>query len=222
LLEEHLKSHNGSPGLVAGPRSCYPETGSTDRFGRYDYRADGSDPRLDKTPFSFTEAFTCNISIQKKLWMTCGGFDERLPSFEDIEFAYRAVQAGVNIRLETKALAYHNHPLSFTERCHRLVSYTKAVPLLYQIHPELRGQITHLRDKEPIDWKKDKTDLILIKVFSHLVAIKPVLGFMEWMLSWIVKHQADRRLIHFLYWQIMRAYLTIGFREGISLYGSYK
>jgi glycosyltransferase involved in cell wall biosynthesis len=221
LLIMHLESHDNAPSLVVGPRSRYPETGTPDLFDRFNYRLDGTDTRLDKVSLSFQEVFTCNLSIQKDAWKSCGGFDERFPSasFEDIEFAFRAVQTGYLIKFNHAALAYHNHPLSFQERCHRAVSYTQTVPLCYRSHPDLQGQIAYLLDKEPLEWRRDAWPLILLKLARQFLAIPWVLRLVEWSINLSVRLRMPDNFVRFLYWQVISSYQLIGLREGYRKYG---
>ena len=111
---------------------------------QFDFRPDGSDLRIDKQPLSYQEAFTCNLSILTKTGRDWGGSNNKLISFEDVEFAYRALQMGLEIRLLEQAIAYHNHSLDLAERCNQAKNYTITVPLLYRLHPNLCGQIAQV------------------------------------------------------------------------------
>ncbi len=222
LLSEHLHSHpcDEIGRLVAGPRSR-DGNGRADPLEWLDYLPDGSDPRLEKQPFSFQEMFTCNLSIRRLDWEKLSGFrDEfKTASFEDIEFAYRAMRSGLKLVFNPKALAAHSHPLQLEDRLNRAASYTQTVPLLYQMHPELRGQIAHLLDKEPVHWKTDSFALILRKFLRFLLAWKPIRELNRQVVRSISYQPAGDRMVKFFYWKLVGSYQYIGLQEGIKRYG---
>ena len=219
LLLQHRKTHQHHPGsLVVGPRSQFPGNEALDPLQHFDYRPDGTDLRFEKQPLTFQEAFTCNLSIRCEDWQTMDGFDERMPSFEDIEFAYRVVKGGLSIVLNPAALCYHDHITNLKERCSRATSYTRTVPLLFQKHPELAGQIVHLRSKEPIDWKQDSLGLIARKLARRGLAFSPILHLMEWAFQRLHGNRRSIRWQQFLYWKIIGSYQWIGLQEGERIY----
>jgi glycosyltransferase involved in cell wall biosynthesis len=54
----------------------------------------------------------CNISLKRKFMLNEGLFDEGFPyaAYEDIELGYRLALAGLEIKYNKKAAAYHWHP----------------------------------------------------------------------------------------------------------------
>lgn len=219
LLTQHLKSHTNPSRLMIGPRSCYTVGGKMRPYEEFDYRPDGTDPRLDKLPLSFQEVFTCNLSICQAGWQQIGGFDEQLSSFEDVEFAYRAEQSGMQIMLNPQALAYHNHALDFQERRSKAAAYARCAPLLFHKYPEMRSKILHLREKEPLNWKTDTPGLVIRKLIYNILAFKPILQWMEWLFPRFYCWQGFSQIAKFLYWKILSSYLWIGLRQGIRIYG---
>jgi GT2 family glycosyltransferase len=152
-------------------------------------------------------------------WQNLGGFRKELSSFEDVEFAYRALKLGMKLEFNPKALATHSHPLQLEDRLNRAVSYTQTVPLLYQMHPELQGQIAHLIDKEPVNWKSDPFVLILRKSLRRLLACKPIRELNRQVVKSISHKPAGDRMVKFFYWKLIGSYQYIGLQEGIKRYG---
>jgi GT2 family glycosyltransferase len=206
---------------VVGPRSRYQSENKYSCLEQFDYRSDGTDLRFDKQPLTYQEAFTCNLSINKGNWLELDGFNEQFSSasFEDIEFAYQAVKGGLSIFFNPKALAYHNHATSLKERCNRAISYSSTVPLLYKIQPEIRGEILHLRDKEPVNYRKDGISLIFRKLLRSILASSFLLSRIEWLFNTLIQNKKGKRISGFLYWKIISSYQLIGMREGIRRYG---
>jgi GT2 family glycosyltransferase len=219
LLACHLESQREQPErLVVGPRSPYVGSNALDPLTVFDYGQDGRDGRLEKTGLTYQEIFTCNLSMSMAVWRKLGGFREDMLSYEDVEFAYQAAQRGVAFAWNTAALAYHNHPMGMTARCRKAALYSCSAALLYRLHPELRGQIAHLRDKEPIRWSQDSPGLILRKLARSTLAAPPVL----WLMRQVFDRLPGQRrtwLQRFLYWKIIGSYQWIGLREGIAQHG---
>lgn len=222
LLLEHVRSHRKhKQALVTGLREDWPEAQRDPLVTWFESRPDGADVRLGKSSFTFQEAFTCNLSLRACHWPTTGGFDEQFPrsGFEDVEFAYRATRLGFEIILNPKALAYHNHPQTMQQYCRHEQNYQCSAILLLKKHPELRGQIMHLRDKEPIDWRADSPGLIARKIIRRLLALRPALWMMEKAIEFLGRRVPSPRLLKFLYWKIIGSYQLIGFQEGMKRYG---
>jgi|GEM_PF-2889555 len=58
--------------------------------------------------------YTCNLSVRRQLVLEVGGFDEWFsgPAFEDLDLGLRLEQAGVPLRYDPRALAWHDHAQS--------------------------------------------------------------------------------------------------------------
>lgn len=222
LLDQHLQSHTSPSRIVIGPRNCYTKNDHLNPLDEFDYHPDGTDRRLDKLPLTYQEAFTCNLSIRKSDWQKLEGFDERFNSYEDVEFAYRAVKIGMVLYFNPLAIAYHNHPLDLQERKLKAIAYTRNAPLLFLKHPELRTKILHLRDKEPLDFTSDSFHLIIRKLLRRFLALKPILLLSEWIFQNITYPSRWKGLNRWLYWKIIGSYQYLGLREGIKHFEYYK
>jgi len=62
------------------------------------------------------------FSVDRSVWETLGGFDERMGlrwGAEDLEFGYRAVESGIAVRHAERARCYHmDHPVHGRDRDH--------------------------------------------------------------------------------------------------------
>jgi GT2 family glycosyltransferase len=220
LLASHLAKHCSSGrSLVVGPREEL-DHGTNAPFSKSSGALE-KDYRFKSSELTFQEAFTCNLSVKSSCWSVLEGFDERFPAsgYEDIDFAYRAAQAGFSIIPCPEARALHNHPLTFKQQCDQARNYHRSAALLFRKHPELRGQIIHLRDKEPVNWKEDTAALIIRKLVRRLLSLKPVLHVLIVTFNVFQNFLASRRLLEWIYWKIIGSYQLIGFREGIKKYG---
>jgi glycosyltransferase involved in cell wall biosynthesis len=218
LLAQHLQSHQeGEKIIVVGRR----EENVDEEYVSPGFVTTSCDQRFAGGSFTYQEAFTCNFSICSDQYRLLKGFDEQFPAsgYEDVEFAYRAVLAGFRIVPNYDAVAYHHHPMTLDQRFRQARSYQRSAALLFKKHPELRGQIAHLCDKQPIDWRDDPVVLILRKMARRTLAWKPVLGAMEKSFDGVRCFIHLPLLAQFLYWKIIGSYQLIGFREGIKEYG---
>ncbi len=58
--------------------------------------------------FGFLPAFSgCNVGLRRRVWTDLDGFDESLESCEDIDFAWRAQLAGVELVHEPSAVVFY-------------------------------------------------------------------------------------------------------------------
>jgi glycosyltransferase involved in cell wall biosynthesis len=221
LLTQHLQSHLEFPhALVAGLRKPYIDSGSDRIVSLMEFGAEGEDPRTSKDPFTFQEAFTCNLSILLSDWKKLGGFDEQFPKsgYEDVEFAYRAEQMGLKIVKNALALAYHNHPMELEQYYQQVRAYHRSAALLLKKHPELRHQIIHLIDKFPVNWNEDSKPLILRKLLRQFLAWMPMLKLLELYAGCVKRLFWLPNLLQDLYMKILSSYCLIGLREGMEQY----
>src|SRR5207245_1073308 len=61
-----------------------------------------------------------NFSVRREMWAQVGGFDERLPRSQDLEFGLRLADLGLSMMVEPRALSHHLHAVSaagFRRQC---------------------------------------------------------------------------------------------------------
>jgi glycosyltransferase involved in cell wall biosynthesis len=179
--------------------------------------------RLDEDQYgrgtpSFQEVLSSNFSIQKALFWEIGGFDESLRAYEDIDFSYRAMKAGIELIFCRDAIGYHNQTMTLEEASRQQERYQKYAAAFLQKHPELVGEIRTLVDKEPIHWSSDRPGLVLRKLFHQLLAIGPVVSSTTRLAKVLESYQVSDRFMRRLYWLVLDAYQLRGYREGLKLH----
>jgi len=227
LLAEHLRTHDAHHrALVAGLRKPWPEarTSLVSRVLDLDSNVKNLSPEADKSGvirINFDQAFTANLSIRKTHFNELAGLDESFPGsgWEDVEFAYRAFQSGFELLCNTKAIGYHNHPVTLPQLCRQARHYQSSAALVFQKHPELRGTVAYLRDKEPIRWGQDPWPLVARKLTRQFLALPPVLSLMQSLTALLERWWPSPRLLEFLYWKILGCYQLMGLRAGLRQYG---
>ncbi len=97
----------------------------------YDRMTPGAD-------YGFRHYWTCNASVPATWARRVGGFEDRLRPvfFEDVEFAYRLIDAGCpGVRYEAAAVMEHDHRLSWPDYCRREAELGRMAALLGIVHP---------------------------------------------------------------------------------------
>jgi len=143
-LREHLEAHriHASKGPVAVlGYTAFPaavnspflrwinEHGAQFGYALIDHPAD--------VPFNFF--YTSNVSLPRRVFEDLGGFREDFPAaaWEDIEFAYRAVGAGLMLRYLPRARTIHHHRIRVRSFCTRQKTSGRSAAIFSQLHPEL-------------------------------------------------------------------------------------
>jgi GT2 family glycosyltransferase len=143
-LGAHLDAHRhfGDPGPLAvlGYTSFPPEIDSP--FLRFinEYGAQfGYQLIEDPSAVPFNFFYTSNISIPRSELVRLGGFREDFPeaAWEDIEFAYRAVDDGLKIRYQPRARTLHRHCIQPRSFCRRQRTSGRSAAIFAKLHPEL-------------------------------------------------------------------------------------
>src|SRR5450432_1676560 len=82
--------------------------------------------------------WACNFAIQKKLFATLGGFDERFPyaTMEDVDFRLRLKQAGKSFAFVPTASVCH--PWRPDNIKTELAKYEESLAIYLRLHPEQR------------------------------------------------------------------------------------
>jgi len=95
----------------------------------------------DPTTVPFNFFYTSNISLPRSAFDELGGFREDFPAaaWEDIEFAYRAVNAGLRICYNPRARTTHHHWIEVTSFCARQRKSGLSAAIFADLHPELES-----------------------------------------------------------------------------------
>jgi GT2 family glycosyltransferase len=220
LLEGHLACHQDKQRVLATGRIA-ASTQSTDRSLRDIVPSSSFDLGEHAAKPTFQDAYTGNLSVGRQFFSEVGGFDEDFPAsgYDDVEFAYRATLNGGDIVYNPRAVGYHDESGPFRQWCQHIRKYQASAVLLLNKHPELRGKIAHLRDKEPIIWRTDPPGLILRKAARRVLALWPILRSLEALVAALERWWPRPGLLRFFCWKVVGSYQFLGFREGIRAYG---
>lgn len=222
LLQEHLCIHQQHSGTLVVGRTRAPVSEKKDVFhqvmGDKIFAFDLGDEECD---IPFQDLVSRNLSMPKSVFMELGGFNERYPrsGFEDTEFALRAVEAGYKLLYSPTASGEHRHFGSIEQVGRHMYSYQISAAMLFSQHPEARGQIPHLLDKEPINLREDSPQLIARKCMRWTFSLAPVFWLLHRVVDVFESVRLPDDLMRILYWQVLGTYLYRGYREGRKRYG---
>ncbi len=142
-LEEHRLFGGGHRPLAVLGYTGFPADHDTP-FGRFinEYGAQFGYSLIEDplaVPFNFF--YTSNVSLPRRVFQDLGGFREDFAAaaWEDIEFAYRAMQSGLCLHYLPRARTVHHHRIQPRTFCRRQRTSGRAGAVFAGLHPELEG-----------------------------------------------------------------------------------
>lgn len=138
-ISKHVNFHQSYNGIVSGYQKDVACAASPDIrkykahiaeswFNKYSPGIS----KLEPSQLFFTSA---NCSIQRQLFDTLGGFDERLTDAEDFDLAVRAQEAGHSVFFDKSNVAIHHDNITAAKYIERQRAYARAHAGLRQLHP---------------------------------------------------------------------------------------
>ena len=219
LVQAHADLHGRPPGFILGCGRLLPYLPAYTTFIE---QVANPDACLDRGPepgkFPFWFAFGGHLYFHVEAFRQVGPFKPELKGAEDIEFAYRAAQAGVEVENCPQAIGYHNHPRSLAERCRRAFGYWSMIPAFLDMHPELRGTIPGIAELEP--WQPGRDDLGLwrSKTRAAFWSLRPLRLALYAYLLWAEKERALPRLAKFSYYRLILGQMRAGATQGKDIF----
>jgi glycosyltransferase involved in cell wall biosynthesis len=137
LVAEHLAWHRRFPepsAVVLGKVTWSPEVNPTPFMNWY-----GTEGPLfayarleDRIEIEYRYFYTCNLCLKTQFLRKNGTFDEdfKVAAYEDIELGFRLNKAGMRLRYNRNALAYHHQYVSFADACRRSKKAASAAEVL--------------------------------------------------------------------------------------------
>lgn len=139
-VERHALFHQNNRGLVCG----YPvELEHLSQGDMQNYKAALSVNWMAKYTKGLNQMRMDNLfftastfSVLKDTFVTLGGFDARLTDAEDYDFAYRALEIGIPVYLDTDNRSIHHDRITCFSYVKRIRQYSKAHSNLNILHPD--------------------------------------------------------------------------------------
>ena len=215
LLERYFELHHQHPqAIIIGRQVPWPEA-YTLRYAKIFYTSLAADLGPMGGQVAFHAMTSAIFSIDKQSFETIGGFDENLRMMEDVDLAYRADKAGINIFYDPIVKAFHSHPKTPDQIFKQIQNGAWWTAHLYHKTPSISGQIPVYKVIEPIQWDKDQFELILHKVLIRIYGTRFCLAFLKAAIISLDRISANTRLIRYLRFKAEAGYRSIGFRKFI-------
>jgi glycosyltransferase involved in cell wall biosynthesis len=222
LLRAHVETHTqASDQLIIGRVKTWPATPVPWCERVAQQGSSGMDYGDAARLVTFAYALGGNFSIQRRVFLQIGGYDETFPAAgcEETEFAYRAEQQGYALFYQPAAVGYHNHARTLAQRCKQQESHMRSMALLILLHPETQTTIHDVDDLAPILADPGTPRARWRRLYASVLGSLPVRSGMYRSLTWLDRRHASPRLASFLYWRLMTGWRQAGFRDGLRLYG---
>jgi glycosyltransferase involved in cell wall biosynthesis len=139
------------------------------------------------------------------------------PNWDDVDFGYRASQAGYCLRLVAEAEAIH-HDAAVTDlssASRRWYQASRAAVRLFERYPDLRQQMPMFEDKLPLILAEDRPALVLRKVARRAASSRPFLWGLEQTAGLLGRFRSSPRLLQPLQRWIIGGYIYRGFQAGL-------
>ncbi len=210
FVSQHAKWHRENPqtsaavlGYVTWPADPKPtpfmrwfgEEGPLFTYGRLQHSRE----------VSFSNFYTCNVSLKADFLRNHGLFDEEFKSaaYEDTELGYRLSRAGLTLLYNPNAVAYHYQYFLFADVCRRAESSRTAADVFYR---KEAGQ--HILEQQKA--KKSRVTYIIARTLAIGIGAALAPG-RRWMDSYIRLPSVFYRLM--LWYQVTRVAECSGCRS---------
>jgi GT2 family glycosyltransferase len=163
LVAAHIRAHEMHPGgVILGYFPLGQDLERYDIFAditRLEWSEIFTSQRDPSHRFDFRDMNNTNISVQRDLFISVGGYDENFSACEDLELGVRLLEQQVRFYFVPDAVCVHYPTLSEADLFQRKVAEGRAHVQLLRKHPELRaffvlGYDAHIRSRNKYNLTK--------------------------------------------------------------------
>ena len=167
-----------------------------------------------------TDCLTGFLAIRRADFFELGQFQDPTggwPNWDDVDFGYRALQAGFRLRRSAQARAEHwDYSLAdLATTCLRWERAAHSAVRLLRKYPALRPALPMFNDKGPIAWRADPPGLVARKLARQAASAAWLVAILEWLARTLEKHWPAERALRRLYRWVIGAYIFRGFQAGM-------
>lgn len=171
---------------------------------------------------SFTQCLTGLLAVNRDDFLTLGQFQDPTggwPSWDDVDFGYRADRAGYYLVRHVEARAIHHDQslgdvLAAGERWRRAA---RSAVRLFERYPELFVQMPMFRDMGPIDWRHDPPLMVARRLIRRLSASAPARWALVKLIRRLEAWAPESPMLGRLYRWTLGACVCWGYREGLGM-----
>jgi len=168
-----------------------------------------------------TDCLTGLLAIRRTAFFELGMFQDPTggwPNWDDVDFGYRAQQAGYRLRRSAWARAEHwdYATTNLSAMCRRWQNASHSAARLLRKYPALEPDLTMFTDKRPIAWGVDSPQLVARKLIRRGASSLVIVAALEWLTRGLEQRWAAEPVLRRLYRWIIGAYIFRGFQSGIK------
>lgn len=172
----------------------------------------------------FTQCKAGLLGIRREAFATLGGFQDPgggWPNWDDVDFGYRAFQAGFRFLQLDEAIGEHwDYAVAdLTTACERWQRACRSAVQLFRKHPAIQSQLPMFRDKTPLS-RHDSLPLLLRKLGRQAMSQTVVLAALQRTTAFLEHRYPSSLLLPPLYRWILGSHMFIGFRQGLDAHRS--
>lgn len=188
------------------------------RLGNSGQPLDSTSIQFQQVPFQ--NCMTGLLGLRHDDFFALGMFQDPTggwPNWDDVDFGYRAHQAGYQLLRIGGAIAEHwdYALLNLNSACRRLERASFSGATLLWRYPALNKYLPMFADKGPISLQQDPPRLILYKLARQIVSSAPAMWCMKHLIPLLERYAQDSRALRSLYSCIISGYIYHGYRQGL-------
>ena len=168
-----------------------------------------------------TECLTGFLAVRRADFLELGRFQDPTggwPNWDDVDFGYRATQAGFRLRRSARACAEHwDYSLAnLATTCRRWERAGHSAARLLRKYPDLVPALPMFNDKAPIRWRADPPRLVVRKLVRRAASTALLVTILEWLTDALEQYWPAEPALRRLYRWIIGAYIFRGYQNGIK------
>lgn len=217
FLDAHLAAQMEWPGaLVVGAVRLPAEVVRTP-FGRFRQTLEHKGTPRDRGIASAGNlCAAANISIDRWSFLQLEGFDEKMVSAEDQDFALRHRSRGGVIAFAPEIAVVHRDVFcDLRSYCHHMEwGYERMVPFCLQ-HPTWEDNMERDRVNGPLRWGNEPLGCVVRKLGKSAIASPVVVEALFGVATILERRVPDSRLLQRIYRLLLGAHIFRGYRRGL-------
>ncbi len=179
-----------------------------------------SENRGGKT-IPFQGCMTGALAIRRSGFFELGMFQDPTggwPNWDDVDFGYRATQAGYQCWRSANAIAEHwdYAGADLSVACQRSYRAALSAPKLFQTHPAIRDALPMFYDKTPVVWGQDSPKVIIRKSARRVASFRASSWVMVQIVRILEMRYPSIKLLYPLYRWIIGGCIFRGYRAGLK------
>ena len=169
----------------------------------------------------FTDCLTGLLCIWASDFRLVGGFEDPTggwPNWDDVDFGYRAHQAGLALWRSGRGRGIHHDATagSTASTAERYYRASHAAARLFRRHPGLERHLPMFDDKGPVDWRHDGPGLAARKLVRQIASARPGLKLLERLERGLSGVAPAAGVTPILRRWIVGGYIYRGYRQGLK------